>query len=177
MRKTNNSQRERLRRGTPRRNCGPDLPLPGSTLIEHAPMGVYVVDHQFCLQKVNSRALPVFKSVTPLRGRDFSEVMRIIWGAELGGRLSAIFRHTLHTGERYDPPPFLEQRGDLDVQESYEWGTQRVTLPDGQHGVVCYSINVTERHRAEATLRERHTSASPRRCCGLDLRRCGFYEQ
>ncbi len=130
-----------------------------STLIEQAPVGVYVVDAQFRLQQVNTVALPAFRSVRPLLGRDFGEVMDILWGPEVGGELAAVFRHTLETGERYISPPFSEQRQDLGEEHAYEWETQRVTLPDGQHGVVCYFSDVTERHRAAAALQEAKDAA------------------
>ncbi|MDB6174370.1 MAG: Chemotaxis protein methyltransferase CheR [Chthoniobacteraceae bacterium] len=124
-----------------------------STLIEQAPMGVYVVDAQFRLQQVNTEAMPTFANVDPLIGRDFNEVMQIIWGPEIGRQCAAIFRHTLATGERYISPPFAEQRHDLGEEGAYEWQTQRVTLPDGQHGVVCYFHEVTASARSEAALR------------------------
>jgi len=119
-----------------------------STLIEQAPMGTYVVDASFRLQQVNAVAMPVFQSVRPLIGRDFSEVIDIIWGSEVGGRIIDVFRRTLETGERYISPPFTELRRDLGIKETYEWETQRVTLPDGQHGVACYFHEVTERTQA-----------------------------
>jgi PAS domain S-box-containing protein len=125
-----------------------------STLIEQAPMGVYVIDDQFCMQQVNSLALPVLETVQPLIGRDFNEVLSTIWGSVLGKQLGDIFRHTLKTGERYISPPFSEQRQDLDTVKAYDWETQRVTLPDGRYGVVCYFSDVTERKRAEQELHE-----------------------
>ena len=124
-----------------------------ATLIEQAPMGVYVVDGQFRLQQVNTEAMPTFETVRPLIGRDFNEVMEILWGPELGRQCATIFRHTLETGERYESPPFVEPRHDLGEEQAYEWETQRVTLPDGQHGVVCYFHEVTARVRAEKALR------------------------
>ncbi len=123
-----------------------------STLVEQAPMGTYVVDAEFRLQQVNAEAMPAFASVQPLIGRDFQEVMEILWGPEVGGQCADIFRHTLATGERYISPPFTEKRHDLGIEQTYEWQTQRVTLPDGQHGVVCYFNDVTERARAAAAL-------------------------
>ena len=39
--------------------------------------------------------------------------------------------------------------------QSYEWETQRVVLADGQHGVVCYFSDVTERKLAENEVVER----------------------
>jgi PAS domain S-box-containing protein len=130
-----------------------------STLIEQAPLGVYVVDAQFRLQQINSIALPAFDQVRPLIGRDFSEVMEILWGPEVGGECTRIFRHTLETGERYISPLFSAARHDLGVEQAFDWETQRVTLPDGQHGVVCYFTDVTERRRAEAALQEAKDAA------------------
>jgi signal transduction histidine kinase len=130
-----------------------------SILIEQAPLGVYVVDAQFRLQQINSIAMPAFANVRPLAGRDFSEVMNILWGPEIGGELARIFRHTLETGDRYISPPFAERRQDIGVERAYDWETQRVTLPDGQHGVVCYFTDVTERRRVEAALQEAKDAA------------------
>ncbi len=120
-----------------------------SSLVEKAPFGMYVVDDQFGLQQVNSRALPIFGNVQPLLGRDFAEVIKVLWGEEVGGRIADIFRHTLETGERYLSPPFTERRQDLGVEESYEWEVQRVTLPDGRHAVVCYFADISERRALE----------------------------
>ena len=122
-------------------------------IIEQAPGGVYVVDAQFRLQHVNAEALPAFASVQPLIGRDFDGVMEILWGPEIGPQCASIFRHTLATGERYVSPRFSEQRHDIGVEQAFEWETRRITLPDGQHGVVCYFQDVSARERAEAALR------------------------
>lgn len=119
-----------------------------SALVDQAPNGVFVVDAQFRFQKINARALPVFENIHPKIGRDFAEVMEILWGREVGGDIANIFRHTLATGERYISPRFSALRYDRGVEESYEWETQRVTLPDGQHGVVCYFSDITELNRA-----------------------------
>lgn len=124
-----------------------------SALIAQAPMGTYVVDAEFRVRQVNAEAMPAFFSAQPVIGRDFQEVMEILWGPEVGARCADIFRHTLETGERYISPPFTEQRHDLGIEQTYEWETQRVTLPDGQHGVVCYFNEVTERVRTTEALR------------------------
>ena len=118
-----------------------------STIIEHAPGGVYVVDPELRVQSVNSEALPVFAAVDPLIGRELNEVMAILWGAEVGAQLTGIFRNTLATGERYISPRFSATRHDLGVEQAYEWKTQRIILPDGQYRVVCYFNDVTERRR------------------------------
>jgi len=124
-----------------------------STLVDQAPMGVYVVDSELRIKQINSQALPAFGGIRPLLGRDFKEVLEIQWGPELGRHLTAIFRHTLATGERYSSRSFAEMRHDTGEEEAYEWETQRVILPDGSHGVVCYFKNVTEPKRAERALR------------------------
>ncbi len=124
-----------------------------STLIAQAPMGTYVIDEQFRMRQINAEAMPAFGTVQPLIGRDFQEIVGILWGPEVGGQIADIFRHTLATGERYISPPFTEQRHDLGIEQTYEWETQRVTMPDGQHGVVCYFHEVTERARATEALR------------------------
>ncbi len=126
-----------------------------SSLVEKAPFGTYVVDDQFRLQQVNSRALPVFGNVHPLLGRDFTEVVEILWGEEVGGKIAAIFRHTLETGEPYLSPPFTERRQDLDVEQSYEWEVQRVILPNGRRAAVCYFADISERRALENAIADR----------------------
>ena len=121
-------------------------------VVDQAPGGVYVVDAQFRMHQVNAKALPVFASAQPLIGRDFDEVLEIVWGPEFGSEIGGIFRHTLSTGEQYVSPGFSHVRHDIGVEQAYEWETQRVTLPDGQYGVICYFTDVTERHKAEAAL-------------------------
>jgi PAS domain S-box-containing protein len=123
-------------------------------IIEQAPGGVYVVDAQFRVAQMNAESLPFFASAQPLIGRDFDETLEIVWGPEIGPQIASIFRHTLATGERYVSPRFSEQRHDIGVEQAFEWETQRITLPDGRLGVVCYFKDVTERERSEAARRE-----------------------
>ena len=125
-----------------------------SSIIEQAPGGVYVVDAQFRVAQMNAETRPFFASVQPLIGRDFDEVLEIVWGPEIGPQIASIFRHTLATGERYVSPRFSEQRQDIGVEQTFQWETQRITLSDGQLGVVCYFQEITARERAEAALRD-----------------------
>ncbi|MFN0080410.1 MAG: PAS domain S-box protein [Prosthecobacter sp.] len=121
-------------------------------IIEQAPGGVYVMDAQLRVREVNTEALPVFATVQPVIGRELGEVLEALWGPELGQECTANFRHTLETGERYISPRFDHLRQDIGVEQAYEWETQRLTLPDGQHGVVCYFQDVTAKERAAAAL-------------------------
>ena len=120
-----------------------------SALLSQAPIGVYVVDDQLRMIQVNPKALPAFKNVKPLLGRSFAEVIRILWSKRVADTVETCFRHTLETGEPYQSPEFVERRKDTRVKEAYEWQIQRVTLPSGDHRVVCFFNDVTERKRAE----------------------------
>ncbi len=123
-------------------------------LVEHSPFGIYVVDADFRLAMVGAGAQKVFANVRPLIGRDFAEVLRVVWPDPFAAELIDIFRHTLATGEPYHSPSTVEQRGDIDAVEAYDWKTERITLPDGRFGVVCHFYDLSERQRYEAALRE-----------------------
>jgi len=135
-----------------------------SALVQQAPVGVYVVDDQFRLQQVNPRAAPAFSTIQPLAGRDFSEVVHRLWPKKTADEIVDRFRRTLKTGQPYYAPEFSDRRADTGVTESYEWEIQRLTLPDGRHGVVCFFSDITERKQAEATqLRVEVLAASNRK--------------
>ncbi len=114
-----------------------------SALVEQAPMGMHAVDDQFRMRRINEVALSVFKSDQPVIGRDFQEILESQWGPELGTEITAIFRRTLETGERYVAPTFTEHRADLGAEKTYEWELQRLTLPNGKFALGCYFSDVT----------------------------------
>jgi len=130
-------------------------------LLNAAPIGVYLIDANFRIQHVN----PVARQVAgadagELVGRDYSEVVHLIWSRERAEEVARIFRRTLETGESHHEPEFAEYRADRDLIEYYDWRTQRIVLHDGSYGVVCYfrdiSDQVTARKRvAESELRYR----------------------
>ncbi len=121
--------------------------------IENAPFGVYVVDAQFRMCQASAISLNVFSSVHPLIGRDFEEIVRAVWTDPFASEVLARFRHTLETGEPYVAPSTAELRKDIPDVESYDWKIHRITLPNGEFGVVCYFYDVTERKLAEDALR------------------------
>ncbi len=123
-----------------------------TNIIRQAPGGVHVVDDQLRTQQVNAGARSIFAAAEPLIGRPLSETMEILWGPEIGAEVTAVFRRALETGKRWVSPRFTEKRDDTGRTESYEWEVQRLTLPGGRHGVVCYFKDVTEQRKLEDAL-------------------------
>ena len=123
-------------------------------LIERSPFGTYVVDSQFRIAMMNASSQEgAFRNVRPIIGRDFAEAMRILWPEPVAVEIIGHFRHTLDTGEPYYSPPFINPRHDAEIVESYEWELHRMTLPDGQYGVICYYYDSTKLRKAEMALR------------------------
>ena len=86
------------------------------TLLNQAPLGVYVVDADFRICEMNPVALPVFGDIPGgVIGRDFDEVIHILWDKEYADEMVHIFRHTLATGEPYVTPERAERRLDRGV--------------------------------------------------------------
>ncbi len=125
-----------------------------ATLVEQSPLGIYSVDSQFRIRHVSAGAMPAFRNVQPLIGRDFAEVMHTLWPDSFANEAIQIFRRTLETGEPYLSPGLTNVRKDIGAIESYEWQTIRVTLADGQYGVVCYYFDTTRLQQANQNIRE-----------------------
>ena len=118
------------------------------TLLNEAPMGVYLVDADFKIQAVNPTAWPVFGDIPDLIGRDFEEIIHILWPDHYANEVVRLFRLTLSTGEPYVAPEHIEQRRDRAVTEYYEWRINRIPLPEGRYGVVCYFRDISAHVRA-----------------------------
>ena len=123
-------------------------------LIQNNPFGIYVVDADFRLAEASQGSQKVFENVEPLIGRNFAEVLRIVWAEPFASQAIAHFRHTLATGEPYSSPRTVERRGNVPIVEAYDWRIERIILPDGRFGVVCYFYDLSERQRWEAALRD-----------------------
>jgi PAS domain S-box-containing protein len=123
-------------------------------LVERAPFGIYVVDSQFRISHMNrSSQNEAFRNVRPVIGRYFSEAMHILWPEPTASEITNHFRRTLETGEPYYSTKFVEPRHDVENVESYEWELHRITLPDGQFGVICYYFDSTKVRETEQALR------------------------
>lgn len=122
------------------------------TLVRDNPFGVYVVDSAFRLLQVSQGAHAVFAGIEPLVGRDFSEILRIVWQEPFASEAIGNFRLTLATGEPYVSLKAIEARGNVAETEAYDWRIDRIVLPDGSNGVVCYFYDLSERMALEAEL-------------------------
>jgi len=123
-------------------------------LVEKAPFGLYVVDAGFRLYQASSGSQGVFGNIRPLIGRDLGEVLGLIWPKAFANGIISHFRHTLATGEPYVAPTLTEQRSDTREVKSYDWRIERITLPEGELGVVCYFYDITDRKKAQDLLQE-----------------------
>ena len=122
------------------------------TLISDTPLGVYLVDDEFRIALANPAARQSFGEIPDLIGRDFGEVIRILWPRAYADELVARFRHTLETGEGFRTPERIEQRLDRGVTEYYEWQINRTPLPNGRYGVVCYFRDISAEVHARAAV-------------------------
>ena len=132
-------------------------------LVERSPFGTYVVDSQFRIAIMNASSQEgAFCNVRPVIGRPFDEAMRTLWPEPVAAEIIGHFRHTLETGEPYYSPSFINPRHDKEIIESYEWQLHRMTLPDGQNGVICYYFDSTKLQEAQAALKEAKESLEQR---------------
>jgi PAS domain S-box-containing protein len=121
-------------------------------LFNAAPLGVYLVDAGLRIRQVNPKARPVFGDIEGLIGSDFVEVIHRLWPQAYADEIVERFRHTLETGEPYVVPERIEERRDRKVTEYYEWQINRLLLPDGQYGVVCYFSDISRHVLARQAL-------------------------
>jgi len=124
------------------------------TLLNQAPLGVYLVDANFCIREMNPTAREGFGDIPNLVGRDFEDVIHLLWTKQYADELVRIFRATLETGEPYETPERIEYRVDRRQKEFHQWRLDRILLPDGQYGVVCYFSDISAQVQARAKLSE-----------------------
>ena len=123
-------------------------------LVRNNPFGVYVVGSDFKMLHTSLGTVGVFGGIDPLIGRDFAEIVRILWPEPFATEIIGRFRQTLETGEFYINHGVVEKRKNIDQTEAYEWRIDRMTLPDGTFGVVCHFFDLSERMALEAQLKQ-----------------------
>jgi PAS domain S-box-containing protein len=92
---------------------------------------------------MNPLAVRAFEAVSNPMGRDFSEAVHILWPQVSADEIVRRFRHTLESGEPYLVNEYSEHRLDRGVREVYEWQINRIALPEGEYGVVCYFRDIS----------------------------------
>jgi PAS domain S-box-containing protein len=122
------------------------------TLLNEAPLGVYLVDADFRIREMNPNAREAFDEYENVIGADFDEVVHRMWPKAHADELVRRFRHTLRTGEPYTAPEHIEARLDRGVTEFYEWQINRIARADGRYGVVCYFRDISVHVRARNAL-------------------------
>ena len=124
------------------------------TLLNRAPLGVYLVDADFRIIQVNPGAAPAFADVPDVIGRDFDDVIHLLWTKEDADEIVAIFRDTLETGKSF----LMQERAEFNtargVMEYYEWRVDRIVLPDGRFGIVCYFQDISRQVKARLALKD-----------------------
>jgi PAS domain S-box-containing protein len=122
------------------------------TLLNEAPLGVFLVDSKFRLRDANPTARAAMGGLPDLVGRDFEDILGAMWPEPHASEVAARFRHTLASGEPCFMPECIEVRRDRRTTEYYEWQISRIPLPDGQHGVVCYFRDISQHVEARIQL-------------------------
>jgi PAS domain S-box-containing protein len=120
-------------------------------LINEAPLGVYLVDADLRLRALNPKARPAFAGVPDPIGHDFVELMKILRPTR-HAEIVVRFRHTLETGQPYYVAETSVERRDGNGTDFYEWQINRIPLPDGRGGVVCYLRDISAQVEARQTL-------------------------
>ena len=123
------------------------------TLLNEAPLGVFLVDEDFRVAAINPIALPLIGE-TDVIGRDFESVVRTAWSSADAEEVLRRFRRTLQTGESQVVPEFIALRKDRQLVEYYEWQVHRIALPGGRRGAVCYFRDISKSVLARDALRE-----------------------
>jgi PAS domain S-box-containing protein len=120
------------------------------TLLDLAPIGIYLVDADFRIAHVNPIARALFgNDPDSVIGRRFDEIVRQLWAEKDAAESIDIFRRTLETGERYAGSGG-SMRLDQNRPAYYEWSVDRIQLSDGRPGLVCNFRDVSDEKTALA---------------------------
>jgi diguanylate cyclase (GGDEF)-like protein/PAS domain S-box-containing protein len=120
-------------------------------LVEQAPVGVYLLDSDFRIVDVNPTARPAFGDILDPIGLDYDEVVRSLWPKAMADEVLQIARRTLMTGISHHEPETAGVRAD-GLEAYYDWRMDRIRLPDGTNGVVCYFSEISAQVRARHAL-------------------------
>jgi signal transduction histidine kinase/DNA-binding NarL/FixJ family response regulator len=123
-------------------------------LVDQAPVGVFLLDGNLRIRQVNPVARPSFGPTPDLVGRDYCQVLHGLRHPEYAQEVVRIFRHTLATGESHQAIERPRAPSGQPASEYYDWRVDRIPLPEGGYGVVCYFREVSVEMQARAALQE-----------------------
>jgi PAS domain S-box-containing protein len=125
------------------------------TLLQAAPIGIYLIGSDFRIRAANPIARQVFGAIeSGIEGRDFSELLYSIREPSYAEQIVQIFRHTLATGEPYVRSEHAVTRAGRGVVEYYEWRLERIALPGAELGLVCYFRDISAQVEARKAVEE-----------------------
>jgi PAS domain S-box-containing protein len=124
------------------------------TLLNAAPLGVFLLDHEFRVVSYNDIARAAFNTSDEPAGRDFEQLMRQLWEEPYSNEVMALYQHTLETGEPFYTAERGEVRADRGITEYYEWRIERIVLPDGKFGIVCYFRDISAQVQARLLIEQ-----------------------
>jgi len=81
-------------------------------IFETAPFGMYLLDEHLRFMQVSRKVPSVFGESGELIGRDFVEVVNVLWPSDTAHDMVFRFRHALATGEPYVSARFTAVRND-----------------------------------------------------------------
>jgi len=108
------------------------------SLFNQAPIGILLIDSEFRVRQINPAAMPEFRNIPNPIGRNYHEVLRSMLAEDSAREIVEIFRRTLETGVPYATFERPSQRIDRKEMGYYDWRVDRIALPEGGYGVVCY---------------------------------------
>ena len=120
------------------------------TLLDASPVGIYLVNKDFKIKHYNQLASLKFSQQVDLYDADLKNLLFETLQETNAKTILKHFSKTLKTGIPYFQPKFADHgpasgKGSANGEVSFcNWHINRIDLPDGEFGVVCYFQDVTE---------------------------------
>jgi len=124
------------------------------TLLNHAPTGIYLLDANLRIRQINPIGLSIAGDTPGLVGHDIVELASLLLPSDRAAEIANIFRRVLDSGESFQADEFEVYRTDRKQNEHYAWRVDRILLPEGGYGLVCYFRDIAEEVRTRRAIRE-----------------------
>jgi PAS domain S-box-containing protein len=125
------------------------------TLLQRAPLGVYLIDADFRVREANPIACAAIGlEAADLIGRRLDDVIRPACDEATIAEFVGNLRHVMQSGESLTMAEQEVVRIDRGANEYYEWRIDRISLPDGDVGLVCYFMDISQQVLARKGIEE-----------------------